>query len=191
MCGFNSNSVKVSSHIHIELIENLSDQDLANAINEAFLESLEHYRLPQPLTKPHTDEDTPELPEFTEKRIFKLLAALNPSKACGPDEILNWMFKEYAELLSFLISRIISFSLKEQSLPKIWNFADVSPLLKVKPVKDLNKQLRPFSLTPCLSKVAEECVVLDYVKRAVLDVLDPVWSCSQFLNHLGADTHVS
>ena len=46
MCGFNSNSVKVSSHIHIELIENLSDQDLANAINEAFLESLEHYRLP-------------------------------------------------------------------------------------------------------------------------------------------------
>ena len=43
----------------------------------------------------------------------------------------------------------------------------------MKPVEDLKKQLRPISLTPCLSKVAEECVVHDYVKRAVLDVLDP------------------
>ena len=58
-------------------------------------------------------------------------------------------------------------------LPKIWKFADVSPLPKVKPVEDLKKHLRPISLTPCLSKVAEECVVVDYVKSAVLNVLDP------------------
>ena len=38
LCGFNSNPGNVSSHIHIEGIENLSDQDLTNAINEAFLE---------------------------------------------------------------------------------------------------------------------------------------------------------
>ena len=74
------------------------------------------------------------------------------------------MLKEYAELLSFPISRIINLYLKEQSLPKIW---------KLKPVGDLTKQLRPISLTPCLSKVAGECVVLDYVEPAVLDVLDP------------------
>ena len=106
-------------------------------------------------------------------RIFKLLTALNPSKACGPDEIPNWLLKEYAECLSLPISRIINLSLNEQSLPKIWKFADVSPLPKVKPVEDLKKQLRPISLTRCLSKVAEECVILDYVKLAVLDVLDP------------------
>ena len=135
--------------------------------------NLEEYRLPQPLTKLRIDEDSPEHPEVSEMRIFKLLAALNPSKACGPDKIPNWMLKEYAELLSFPISRIINLSLKEQSLPKIWKFADVSPLPKVKPVEDLKKQLRPISLTPCLSKVAEECVVHDYVKPAVLDVLDP------------------
>lgn len=49
----------------------------------------------------------------------------------------------------------------------------MSPLPKVKRVEDLRKHLRPISLTPCLLKVAEECVVLDYVKLAVLDVLDP------------------
>ena len=43
----------------------------------------------------------------------------------------------------------------------------------MKRVEDLRKHLRPISLTPCLLKVAEERVVLDYVKLAVLNVLDP------------------
>jgi len=64
-------------------------------------------------------------------------------------------------------------------MKKIWKFADVSPLPKVKLVEDLKKHLRPISLTPCLSKVAEECVVVDYVKSAVLNVLDP----SQYVLH--------
>ena len=38
---------------------------------------------------------------------------------------------------------------------------------------DLKKDLRPISLTACLSKVTEDCVVSDYVKPAVLKVLDP------------------
>ena len=62
LCGFNSHSGNVSSHIPIEGIENLTDQELPNAINEAFLEPLEEYRLPQPLTKLRVDEETPELP---------------------------------------------------------------------------------------------------------------------------------
>ena len=36
----------------------------------------------------------------------------------------------------------------------------------------LKKDLRPFSLTPCLSKVAEEFIVADYIKPAVLKDLD-------------------
>ena len=99
---------------------------------------------------------------------MKLLATLNPSKACGPDEIPNWLLKEYAELLAFPVSKIINSSFKDQRLPKIRKFADVSPLPKVKPVEDLKKHLTPISLTPWLSKVAKECVVVDYVKSAVL-----------------------
>ena len=49
--------------------------------------------------------------------------------------------------------------------------ADVPPLPKKKPVLDLKKDLRPISLTPCVSKVAEEFVVEDVVKPAVLDVI--------------------
>ena len=89
------------------------------------------------------------------------------------DDIPDWLLKEYAELLVFPVSKIINASFEEQSLPRIWKFADVSPLPKAKPVEVLKKQLRPISLTPCLSKVAEDCVVVDYVTPAVLQVLDP------------------
>ncbi len=38
---------------------------------------------------------------------------------------------------------------------------------------DFKKDLRPISLTVCLSKIAEEFIVCDYVKPAVLNILDP------------------
>ncbi len=51
--------------------------------------------------------------------------------------------------------------------------ANVSPLSKVKMVRELKKELRPISLTPNISKVAEHFVVKDYVKPAVLKKIDP------------------
>ena len=173
LCGAKPSADNVTSHIHIERIEDMSYEELANVINQAFLEPLEEYRLTQPLTKLPVDEDSPELLEVSELRVKKLLTSLNPSKACGPDDIPNWLLKEYAELLAFPVSKIINASFEEQSLPRIWKFADVSPLHKAKPVEVFKKQLRPTSLTPCLSKVAEDCVVVDYAKPAVLQVLDP------------------
>ena len=38
---------------------------------------------------------------------------------------------------------------------------------------DLKKDLRPISLAAGLSKVAEDCVVTDHVKPAVLKDIDP------------------
>ena len=37
---------------------------------------------------------------------------------------------------------------------------------------DIQKELRPISLTPCISKVAEEFVVDGFVKPAVMSILD-------------------
>jgi hypothetical protein len=39
-------------------------------------------------------------------------------------------------------------------------------------VTSLEKDLRPISLTPCISKVAEDFFVEDYVKPAILDIID-------------------
>ena len=92
-----------TNHIHIKELEDCDNQDLANTINQAFLELLEEYRLEQPLTKFPTAIDS-KLCDVSELRVMKLLATLNPSKACGPDEIPNWLLKEYAELLAVLVS---------------------------------------------------------------------------------------
>ena len=119
------------------------------------------------------DDELAEFPDVSESRIQTTLAKLNPSKACGPDGILNWLLKDYAELLAFPITKIINASFKAQRIPRIWKLADVSPLPKTKPVKNLMKDLRPISLTACLSKVAEDFIVRAYVKPAVLKILDP------------------
>jgi hypothetical protein len=48
----------------------------------------------------------------------------------------------------------------------------------------LEKDLRPISLTPCISKVAEEFIVEDYVKPAIIDIIDAsqklTWMLRQF-----------
>ena len=93
-------------------------------------------------------------------------------KSCGPDNIPNWLLREYADLIAFPVCRILNASFKEQRLPRSWKLADVTPLPKKKPVKILKKDLRPISLTPCVSKVAEEFVVCNYIKPAVLKDLD-------------------
>ena len=50
--------------------------------------------------------------------------------------------------------------------------ADIIPLAKQKPVKDINKHLQPISLTPILSKVAEDFVVETFLKPAAMKQID-------------------
>ena len=75
--------------MQVEGVENLSAKELANAINEAFLQRLKEYHLPQQLAQLPVDEDSMELTEVFKLRTYKFLTKLNPSKACGPDEIPN------------------------------------------------------------------------------------------------------
>ena len=102
------------------------------------------------------DKDPPEFLELSEERVWKVLSKLNPSKSCGPDSIPNWFLRECADLIAFPVCRILNAWFKEQRLPQSWKLADVTPLPKKKPVKILKKDFRPISLTPCVSKVAEE-----------------------------------
>jgi hypothetical protein len=49
---------------------------------------------------------------------------------------------------------------------------DIVPLPKQKPVKNVNKHLRPISLISVVSKMAEDFVVKNFVKSAVPRKID-------------------
>ena len=79
--------------------------------------------------------------------------------------------KEYCDLEAYTITKNLNASYAEQRLLTIWKMADVTPLPKNKPVVDIKKELRTISLTPCISKVAEEFVMDGFVKPAVMNIL--------------------
>ena len=105
--------------------------------------------------------------------VFKKLIALNPNKAEGPDGIPNWILKENADLLATAVTDIIYTSYKKSRLPSSWKFANIIPIPKAKPVRNVNKDFRPISLTAVVSKITEDYVVNSFVKPAVLKKLDP------------------
>ena len=149
-------------------------EEIANRINEAFLKPMQNY---QPLShNPFSDDQIgPDLETFepTEYYTYNLLRKLNPRKACGPDGIPNWFFKTFAEILAKPLCEILQTSFNEQKLPPSWKHADITPIPKLKPVTDINKHLRPISLTPVISKIAEEFVIEKYVAPAILKIIDP------------------
>ena len=105
--------------------------------------------------------------------VLKKLKSLNPYKAPGPDDIPNWIFRDYAEILAPSVLDLLNSSYKQKRLPSCWKQANITPIPKEKPVKDIRKQLRPISLTPGLSKLAEEFVVEKDIAPAVLSTIDP------------------
>ena len=64
-------------------------------------------------------------------------------------------------------------SYSEARLPQSWKEADIVPVPKQAPADDVNKHLRPISLTPVLSKLNEDFVVDRYFKPAALAKVDP------------------
>lgn len=172
LSGMKAQTSDLVSQIDIDDFSKLTHKDQADTINAALLEPLEQYKLSTPLV--YRDlEEFPEFPEVSEERVQKTLAGLNSHKASGPDEIPNWLLKDFSDVLAQPITPIINASYYEQRLPTMWKMANVTPLPKTKPVQDFKKNLRPISLTPCLSKVAEEFIVTDYIKPAVTKVIDP------------------
>ena len=173
LCGLKTSHSDLASQINIQGFSELPFKEQANAINAALLKPLEEYKLPAPLERVPLESDSLEIFRVTEQRVQRALEVLNPRKACGPDRKPSWLLKEYCDLVAYPITEILNASYAEQRLPTIWKMADVTPLPKKKPVVDIQKELRPISLTPCISKVAEEFVVDGFVKPAVRTSTEP------------------
>ena len=155
---------------HIDSGPDSSRTALANVINNAFLAPMNSFTPLDPgISVAAQYTDTPTVAEFC---VLKKLIALNPAKASGPDGVPAWLLKENADLLAPVVTDILNCSYLEARLPQSWKLANVAPIPKQTPVYDVNKHLRPISLTPVLSKLAEDFVVDRYLKPALLAKVD-------------------
>ena len=162
---------------HIADGPDASTSDLANTTGQAFLSSMNSFSsLPpdfsvNPITCSNCTNPAPELVVSTHS-VIKKLSMLNSSKVQGPDGIPAWLLKENADLFAEPERDILNYSYREGHLPRLWKEADIIPVPKQKPIKDINKHLQPILVTPIISKVAEEYVVESHVKPAVLKRID-------------------
>ena len=155
-------SSKKSVSCVIEADKEIKSTELANTINNRFL--LANNSIP-PLPLLHNDSalgNTEEIAlkyQTSPEEVYKELAHLKRGEASGPDNLPTWILKEFAMELSSPVALIFNASIQERSVPNVWKLADVIPIPKTNPVKEIEKDLRPISLTAVLSKTMERFVV--------------------------------
>ena len=133
---------------------NSDEKLLADAINETFAEvsaDLDPLKPPEmPINRPVPDKYI-----IHTHQVEKRLSQIKLKKAIGPDNIPNWILKEYSDILAPPVSAIFNTTLRTANIPSMWLSANICPLAKVKPPTDIKKDLRPISLTPILAKTLE------------------------------------
>ena len=171
LCGMSKPIINIVAKL-LDESQAIEDKiNLANEINLAFLEPQKNYLKLSSTCKINTLSH--QIPSVTTEMITKQLRSISSHKAAGPDNILSWVLKDFADILALSVSMLINESFKKEQLPLIWKCANIAPLPKSSTVNDINTDLRPISLTPTISKIAEEYVVENHVKPAVLKHIRP------------------
>ena len=148
----------------------LDGTDLANAINEAFVDV---NKLMPPISD--LDKVADELPcelYIPVASVERGLEKVKPIKASGPDSIPNWLLKRFSMKLATPVASIFNASISQALVPLQWKVADVIPIPKTNPIEDLNNDFRPISLTATLSKILESFYA-DWILDSIYHKLDP------------------
>ena len=143
------------SHL-CDLAEQLCDGDtlaLANYINMVFIEVSADLQPLLPAAAP-ADHDVPDEFIISLTDCEQKLSKLCVHKAMGPDNIPNWILKDFSYILAAPIAAIYNSSVRQIYVPPSWKQADILPIPKI-------------ALTPVLSKVLESFVV-SWMRRATV-----------------------
>ena len=99
------------------------------------------------------------------------LSKVKMNKATGPDLVPAWVLRDFSHVLAPPLTAIFNSSLREGILPDLWKTATIIALPKKHPPTSIEKDLRPISLTPIISKVFES-IVLKWVDPVMSPQLD-------------------
>ena len=159
----------MTSILHPDLV--CDESTLANKINKAFVSVMEDYSPLTDCVRVDMDDDQPI--SVNEHSVALKLREISCARAGGPDDLPNWVLREHADILAAPIAENLNTDFLECKVPRAWEIADVPPLPKAPTVNDINKDLRPISLTSTLSKVAKGFVIYKELIPVPLSAIDP------------------
>ena len=109
------------------------------------------------------------LPVIDEVSTFKFLSQQKRT-AAGPDGLSHWFWRDFAEELAPIATSILNLSIKSQTVPCFWKFANISQFLRNPPphprLSSLN-QLRPISVTDIIIRLLEKTIYAADVKPVI------------------------
>ena len=105
-------------------------------------------------------------------QVERQLSKIKVCKAAGPDLVPNWLLRDMSTHLAPVICSIWNASFREAHVPDVWKRADIAPIPKVSPPSNIEKDLRPISLTPTLSK-GLEAYARNWTGTSLTPSLDP------------------
>ncbi len=146
LTNYKGNTVNCSSH---------ADASLAEELNH-FFSRFEADRpatdLPPPLQTSTTHRLT-----LQEHQVRRVLKAVNPRKATGPDGVPGRVLNYCADQLTGVFTRIFNTSLLQATVPSCLKSSTIIPVPKKTASKDLNSY-RPVALTPVVMKCFEKLI---------------------------------
>ncbi len=110
------------------------------------------------------------VPTIDEATVIRFLTKLKRT-APGPDGLPYWVWKDFAQLLAPIITKVFNLSIEQQCVPLMWKLANVNPLPKESPLTECN-QLRPISLTNIIMRLFERVVYKQEIASAFKSVIE-------------------
>ena len=142
---------------------------MAQAQQDFFIKKIETHKKNIPPAKKDPLEYTRNflkekfVPEFGigscfDFEVVRVIEKLNPTDACGEDDISSNCLKEINGLIAPSLAHIITLSFHQGKFPTPWKTAKVTPLFKNSGERNEMKNYRPIALLPSLSKIIEKLV---------------------------------
>ena len=127
---------------------------LANRINE-FLVSVSSNlpRLTDDLAVFDVQDEIPAEYVISVRKTENALQQIKVNTAVGPDNVPVYVPRDNASTLAAPLTALFNTSLRDGVINALWKLAHVIPLPKKQPSRSIEKEIRPISLTPIVSKI--------------------------------------
>ena len=192
-----TNSSNISSKTWFKLVKNVTDKQNKSTIPKLIEndrtastvqgkpEMINHYFSRRSTLLDEQNQSLSIIPNATSilseivishQDVTDAIAAVDPSKANGPDLVSPRLIREGAPFLAAPLSTYFTQLIRQSVFPSAWRLANVTPIFKKgDPSNPAN--YRPMSLLSCLGKLMERCVhKILYNYLISKDLLSPLQS---------------